>query len=92
MAELTAARDLPARGDLLAAMLAAFRADVDSVPFPEFPGHMPTQPTFRVVVPRFPRLAAATRWVTTVGAATAAAGCFAAAAVLTVASELGVRP
>jgi hypothetical protein len=92
MAELTAARDVPARGDLLAAMVRALRADIDSVPFPEFAGHMPTQPTLRVVAPRFPRLAAATRWLTTVGAATADGGCFAAAAVLTVASDLGVRP
>ncbi|WP_432846027.1 hypothetical protein ACQPXB_36145 [Amycolatopsis sp. CA-161197] len=85
MAELTV------EGDLLAAMFAALRADVDSVPFPEFPAHMPTQPTLRVVSPRFPRVAAASQWATTVGAAIAAAGCFAAAAVLTVASELGAR-
>jgi hypothetical protein len=52
--------------------------------------HMPTQPVLRVVEPRFPRLAAVARWVTTVGAIGVAAGCLGAAAVLTAGMQAGV--
>lgn len=52
--------------------------------------HMPTVPVLRVVEPRFPRLAAAARWATTVGAVGVAIGCFTAAAVLAAGMRSGV--
>ncbi|MEU7787717.1 hypothetical protein [Amycolatopsis sp. NPDC049159] len=52
--------------------------------------HMPTVPVLRVVEPRFPRLAAAVRWATTVGAIGVAVGCLGAAAVLTAGMRAGV--
>jgi hypothetical protein len=75
----------PYRGTLLPAvelgLVPAARPVVD---------HMPTVPVLRVVEPRFPRLAAAVRWVTTVGALGVAIGCLGAAAVLTVGMRAGV--
>ena len=86
--------------DVLNGMFAAWRADIESVPIPPPPviyliaepraDHMPTVQSLRVVEPRFPRLAAAGRWATTVGATGAAIGCIAVAAVLTVAMRAGV--
>lgn len=95
-----------AERDELAQLLAWWRADVRrepycgtllpavelglvAVPHPTS-DHMPTVPTLRVVEPRFPRLAAAVRWATTVGTLGAAIGCFAAAAVLAVGLRAGV--
>lgn len=95
-----------ARPDELAEMLAVWRIRVGRDPYlgTLLPGverglipaarpvvdHMPTVPTLRVVEPRFPRWAAAVRWVTTVGAVGVAVGCFTAAAVLTAGLRAGV--
>jgi hypothetical protein len=95
-----------ARPDELAEMLAAWRVRVGRDPYlgTLLPAvergllpaaaprgdHMPTVRTLRVVEPRFPRLAAAVRWVTTVGAVGAAFGCLGAAAVLTAGMRAGV--
>lgn len=80
---------------VLGAMLRCWRDDVETVPLPVVrepePAYMPTQPTFRVVAPRFPRVSAVARWVSTVGAAGVVVGCFA-TAVLGVAAGLGVWP
>lgn len=89
--------------DELSEYLEAWRRDIVRVPLPRMhrvdraiaalpePGdHMPTVPTLRVVEPRFPRLAAAVRWVTTVGAVGVAVGCFGVAAVLAAGMRAGV--
>ncbi|WP_409186438.1 hypothetical protein F9C11_20300 [Amycolatopsis sp. VS8301801F10] len=79
----------------LGEMLRCWRDEVGTVPFPAVRepvsvDYMPPQPTVRVVEPRFPRVAAVARWVSTVGAAGVAMGCFATAGVLGVAAGLGV--
>lgn len=95
-----------AERDHLGEVLAAWRADVGrdlyfgtllpAVELGLIPAarpvadHMPTVPVLRVVEPRFPRLAAAVRWVTTVGAVGVATGCLGAAAVLTAGMRAGV--
>lgn len=66
------------------------RVDRAIAALPEPDDHMPTVPTLRVVEPRFPRLAAAVRWATTVGALGVAIGCLGAAAVLTAGLRAGV--
>lgn len=52
--------------------------------------HMPTVPVVRVVAPRFPRLAAAAYWATTVGAIVAATVCFSVALLLIIGLRVGV--
>jgi hypothetical protein len=95
-----------AERDQLAGLLAAWRADVGRdryfgtlLPAVErglIPAvvprgdHMPTVRPLRVVELRLPRLAAAARWVTTVGAVGVATGCLGAAAVLTAGMRAGV--
>jgi hypothetical protein len=95
-----------AERDHLAEVLVAWRADVGRDPFfgTLLPAvelgllpaaaprgdHMPTVPVLRVVDLRFPRVAAAVRWVTTVGALGVAVGCFATAAVLAAGMRAGV--
>jgi hypothetical protein len=95
-----------ARPDELAAMLSDWRIRVGRDPYTGslLPAvgrgllpvarprgdHMPTVPVLRVVKPRFPRATAVVRWVTTVGAVGVAAGCLAAAAVLTAGMRAGV--
>jgi hypothetical protein len=95
-----------AERDQLAELLAAWREDVGRDPYrgtllpavalgllpvPRTRGdHMPTVPALRVVEPRFPRLAAAVRWATTVGALGVTAGCLGAAAVLAAGLRAGV--
>lgn len=81
--------------------LAAWRADILSVPFPPMPkldravralsgSHMPTVAVLRVVQPRFPRFAASVRWATTVGAILVATACLASALLLVIGMRLGV--
>jgi hypothetical protein len=95
-----------AERDYLAELLAAWRAEVGRDPYlgTLLPAvvlgllpaaaprgdHMPTVPVLRVVELRFPRVAAAVRWVTTVGAVGVASGCLATAAVLTAGMRAGV--
>lgn len=95
-----------AERDHLAEVLAAWRADVGRDPYRGtllpavelglLPAaaprgdHMPTVRTLRVVAPRFPRLAAAICWATTVGALGVGVGCLGAAAVLTAGLRAGV--
>ncbi|WP_116201315.1 hypothetical protein [Amycolatopsis circi] len=84
-----------AEPDVLGAMLRCWRDGVVTAPLPVVREpvsveYMPTQPTFRVVAPRFPRAAAVVRWVSTVGAAGVAMGCFATAGALGVAAGAGV--
>jgi len=95
-----------AERDELAELLAAWRADVGRAPYRgtllpavergllpaprPHADHMPTVPALRVVEPRFPRLASAVRWATTVGAVGVATGCLGAAAVLAAGMRAGV--
>jgi hypothetical protein len=89
--------------DELAEYLEAWRAEILAVPVPRMhrvesavaaltePGeHMPTVRALRVVAPRFPRLAATVRWVTTVGAIVAATVCFSTALLLIIGMRTGV--
>lgn len=95
-----------AERDELAVLLAAWRDEVGRDPYRgtllpavelgllpvarPYADHMPTVRVLRVVEPRFPRLAAAVRWVTTVGALGVAVGCLGVAAVLAAGLRAGV--
>jgi hypothetical protein len=95
-----------ARPDELAEMLAGWRVRVGRDPYNgtllpaverglipaarPVADHMPTVPALRVVEPRLPRLAAAVRWATTIGALGVAVGSLGAAAVLTAGMRAGV--